>query len=113
MSLAEKARLLKEDFDNVSNKGFDVGYGYGYDDGYDDGTNTGYFIGLEDGKQAEYDAFWDGIQDYGNRVDYQSGFANWASEYIRPKHKITIVNQDSNQYCIFQRCKNLKKIENF
>ena len=30
----------------------------------------------EAGKKAEYDAFWDAFQDYGNRTDYKYAFAN-------------------------------------
>lgn len=37
--------------------------------------------------QSEAD-FWNSVQDYGNRTDYQSGFRQWNCEYIRPKHKI-------------------------
>lgn len=71
----------------------------------------GYVEGYDAGKKAEYDAFWDGIQNFGNREDYQQGFKSWGNEYIQPKYKITIVNQNEKQHCIFRNCRNLKKIE--
>ena len=45
------------------------------------------------GKKAEYDAFWDGIQNYGNRTDYNQGFKNWiGAKSIIPKYPIRTLN---------------------
>lgn len=82
MSIAEKALLLKEDFDEV----------------YDAGKN------------AEYNAFWDNIQQNGNRDFYEYGFYYWDSEYIRPKHKVVTSNRSRNLY-VFAYNRALKKIE--
>jgi hypothetical protein len=60
MDIAEKTLRLKTDFDDV----------------------------YEAGKKAEYDAFWDGVQDKGNRTNYASAFRNWGSKEINPKYLI-------------------------
>ena len=66
--------------------------------------------GFEAGKQAEYDAFWDAIQQNGNRDFYEYGFYYWDSEYIRPKHKVVTSNRSRN-LCVFAYNRALKKIE--
>lgn len=40
------------------------------------------------GKNAEYDMFWDSIQQNGNRQDYWGTFAFWADEIFKPKYPI-------------------------
>lgn len=70
-----------------------------------------YAEGVEAGRKAEEDAFWEVFQDGGNRTDYQYAFYTWsAAEYIRPKYKIvpTTINGAAS---VFYRCKKLKKIE--
>ena len=47
-----------------------------------------YNHGFEAGKQAERDAFWDMIQNYGTRTEYAGAFALWNAAYIRPKYKV-------------------------
>ena len=44
----------------------------------------------EAGKQAEYDRFWDTLQDNGNRTDYNFGFSSsiWPQETFKPKYPI-------------------------
>ena len=51
----------------------------------------------EAGKKAEYDAFWDEYQDYGNRTDYVGGFSGvgWTDGFFKPKYNITISNADN------------------
>lgn len=51
---------------------------------------TAHDIGVETGKQAQYDAFWDNYQDGGNRTNYQYGFAGvgWNDETFKPKYDI-------------------------
>lgn len=80
----------------------------GYDNGYQDGLVSG--EAYEKGKQAEYDAFWDAIQENGKRTEYAYAFARWASEYIRPKHKVVLTVAGS-QKNIFYMNKYVKKIE--
>lgn len=62
MNIAEKTLQLKQDFDDV----------------------------YEAGKKAESDVFWDIIQDYGNRTNYDYAFAGigWIEETFKPKHDI-------------------------
>ena len=43
------------------------------------------------GKQAEYDAFWNSLQQSGNRTDYTSGFVgeSWNDTTFKPKYRMT------------------------
>lgn len=45
---------------------------------------------LEAGKQAEYDRFWDVVQQNGNRVDYRYAFGGdgWTKETFKPKYDL-------------------------
>lgn len=63
----------------------------------------------EAGKKAEYDNFWDSIQNYGNRVDYAWAFRYWNCDYIRPKNKVvpTVVGSLNQMF----KESNIKKIE--
>lgn len=49
-----------------------------------------YSHGVEQGKQAEYDKFWDNYQNNGTRRDYHYAFAGegWTSELFFPKYDI-------------------------
>lgn len=64
------------------------------------------------GKQAEYDSFWDSLQNYGKRTNYSYGFsgAGWSNATFRPKYDI--VCKPANG--LFQSCTigNLKRILN-
>ncbi len=52
---------------------------------YDKGVTDG----IEAGKQAAYDAFWDSLQQNGNRVSYQSAFGSgWNDENFKPKYDL-------------------------
>lgn len=71
-----------------------------------------YDNGVADGKQAEYDAFWDGFLENGERKVFTMAFANWGCEYIRPNRKIIFTYIDVDRaYSVFQRCKKLKEIK--
>lgn len=65
-----------------------------YDEGYD--------VGVEDGKKAEHDAFWDAYQQNGNRTDYGNGFggSGWNDETFSPKYNIVV----ANAYMLFRAC---------
>lgn len=56
--------------------------------------------GKAEGKQAEYDAFWDAYQDNGNRTDYQYAFAGlcWDDVTFKPKYDIVTKTGYSGQY---------------
>jgi hypothetical protein len=59
----------------------------------------------EAGRKTEYDAFWDGLQDYGNRKDYNQGFKNWiGAKTISPKYPIKTQNISE----LFRNCENLE-----
>lgn len=47
-----------------------------------------YEAGIEEGKKAEWDAFWDSYQDYGNRRNYNTLFYNsgWTAITFKPKY---------------------------
>lgn len=53
--------------------------------GWNEGMQQGYNLGLEEGKQAEYDDIRDIMQGYGNRTDYSHFLSN--SSYIIPWFK--------------------------
>lgn len=59
--------------------------------------DAGRVSGVEDGKQAAYDTFWDIYQVNGDRTDYSSAFMNkyWTDELFNPKYKIrpNVMNQ--------------------
>ena len=48
-----------------------------YDDGY------------EAGKEAEWNAFWDSLQQNGKRTDYSYAFVNWRKDIFTPKYDIS------------------------
>ena len=101
MTIAEQLARAKTDLDDV--------YEAGYNKGLTDAPPSGdYQDGFEAGKQAEYDAFWNDIQDNGNRDEYSYGFLRWGSEYIRPKYKVipTVASGASNT---FYRCLNYRR----
>jgi len=52
--------------------------------------------GMEAGRQAAYDWFWDTYQEMGNRKDYDRAFAGigWHEETFRPKYLIRPVASD-------------------
>lgn len=65
----------------------------------------------EAGMKAENVAFWDAVQNYGNRDTYNYAFAYWDKfEYIHPNHKIVPTNA-SGCYAMFLSNKGIKKIE--
>lgn len=84
MSIAEKLVAIAENEQRV--------YDAGYEKGKAEGGNTeeAYNKGVADGKQAEYDAFWDAYQENGNRTHYQNGFSGacWNSENFKPKYPL-------------------------
>lgn len=57
---------------------------------YDTGKETGRLEGVASGKQEEYDAFWNALQENGDRWDYNYGFAGtgWNATTFRPKYSI-------------------------
>lgn len=68
--------------------------------------------GVEKGKQAQYDEFWDSLQEYGKRTNWSYVFSGygWNDKTFKPKYDITF-EQGTD---IFRSCQvtNLKKILN-
>ena len=72
-----------------------------YEAGYEKGKAEGgdptaaYEKGVEDGKQAEYDAFWDSFQykDGALRTSYEYGFYGWRGACFKPKHNLILSGQ--------------------
>ena len=50
------------------------------------------------GKQAEYDAFWDELQQKGKRRNYWGAFASWTDEIFKPKYPIVATTTKSMFY---------------
>ena len=52
--------------------------------------NDGLADGLEQGGKAEYDAFWDANQDFGNRTNYEYAYRRegWTDDNFKPKYLI-------------------------
>lgn len=53
--------------------------------------------GIEKGRKIEYDSFWDGFQNKGERKEYSYAFVNWHHEEIKPKYPI--YSALLNQFC--------------
>ena len=69
-------------------KGFYDGYHNGLENGLEEGYNNGYTKGEIDGRQAEYDEFWDSFQRNGTRPNYYYAFYYWRDEVYNPKYSI-------------------------
>lgn len=65
--------------------------------------NEGYTAGIEQGKQAEYDRFWDALQYDGERTNYERCFTGtgWSAETLKPKYDLVCNESTANmfQYC--------------
>lgn len=62
--------------------------------------------GVEEGKQAEYDAFWDAYQQNGARRAYENAFGGngWTAQTLKPKFNIVVEGSMASlfQYCAFE-----------
>ena len=56
------------------------------------GDSGSYDEGYADGKQAQYDEFWDGYQQNGNRYNYNNAFCGvgWTAKIYKPKYPIIV-----------------------
>lgn len=97
MSIAKKLQTIAENEQKV------------YDKGYSDGAaqgGGGYDQGFAEGKQAEYDALWDALQDYGNLKNYNRKFyRSWEVDILNPKYPI--VPTDATSMCQESKFKNV------
>lgn len=115
--LGTTEKINAQDFPDKVTEVYEKGYIKGDVDGYDKGVsagfreceethvgleqaafNTGLEEGEENGRQAEYDRFWDNYQDYGNRTNYGYGFCaiGWNNETFKPKYTIY-----GGNYCFY------------
>jgi hypothetical protein len=67
-------------------------YSLGKTDGYGEGLDVGTAEGIEQGKQAQYDEFWDNFQQNGKLMDYRYAFngAHWNNKTFNPKYPMHI-----------------------
>lgn len=86
MTIADQITKLKQDFDEVKQAGYNEGFEAGKSEGGD--TNAAYRQGVAYGKQAEYDAFWDGYQNQGLSSLRKYQFYNWNADVFRPKYNL-------------------------
>ena len=109
VSITEKLASATANVEKVFRSGEEQGYFEGYMNGLCAG---GHIDGYQAGKKEEYDAFWNMIQDHGNRTDYGQAFRNWRSrtEYLRPKYKV-VPTASTSAMNTFYNCEGLKKVE--
>ena len=72
----------------IDNEACDKARAEGYTAGHAAGYGKGQADGIEQGKQAEYDRFWDAYQQSGNRTDFQYAYGGigWTDETYKPKY---------------------------
>ena len=92
MSIAEKLTAIAQNQQAV----YDAGYAAGQVASGDAEAvyQQGVTDGIEQGKQAEYDRFWDAFQENGNKKTYRYAFAGggWSEETLIPKYPINIID---------------------
>ena len=134
MSIADKLTTIAENQQKVYDAGYSVGKSAGYQNAKSEIEEVTVTPTLEaqeilptepnliskvtvksgqalydEGKQAQYDAFWDTYQQNGKRKNYHIGFAGfgWAKETLNPKHRISIVDTNTSSNFasqMFYRC---------
>lgn len=74
--------------------GVDTVYAKGETEGYTQGYTEGETAGIEAGKKAEYDAFWDRMQEYGNRTKYAMAFCMsiFPLPEFKPKYNMNVTD---------------------
>ena len=63
MSIAEK-------FEVIADAVYEKGELMGYENGRNEGLEEGYASGVIEGKEAEYNTFWETYQNKGNQTNY-------------------------------------------
>lgn len=90
---------MPQEVNRVFDAGADIGYTTGYDHGKEAGIEEGYktgydhgtMEGIEEGRRAEWNDFWDSVQNYGKRTNYTYGFAgvSWTNRNFKPKYNMS------------------------
>ena len=88
-------------------EGYDQGYAVGNTEGYEKGKTDGVAEGVEQGKQAEYDRFWDTYQENGNKTNYNYAFAGfgWNDETYKPKYSFPQKGAKASGQNMYQNAK--------
>ena len=87
----------------------DQGYQDGHTEGFEHGQKMGLTEGEAQGRKAERDAFWEMLQEGGNRTDYQHAFRQvFTDATFVPKYNITPTN--ANQMFVNCKITNLKAL---
>lgn len=94
-------KINAQDFPQRITQVYDIGIAKGHNDGYSEGYNAGQSEceqshetikseSFEEGKQAEYDRFWDAYQANGSRGQYQYAFCLFDDETFKPKYDLVL-----------------------
>ena len=107
MTIAKKLQTIAENEQRV----FDAGYEKGKNEGGN--TEEVYNKGVADGKQAQYDEFWDKFQNYGNRTYYGYAFAGncWHTDLLKPKYPIVLPNTSGCNRAMFAYMNRFSELE--
>lgn len=78
--------------EEVYKAGKAVSYDVGFEVGKQEGISEGIEQGKEIGAQAEYDKLWNGVQNYGNRTNYEYAFfgESWNDNTFYPKYDMIL-----------------------
>ena len=100
MSIATEIQRLQEAKADIKaaieEKGVEVGNGL--IDGYADKVDEVYDKGISEGKESQYDLFWDNFQNKGALKPYVCAFRRWDESAFYPKHDILVSPSDGNDY---------------
>lgn len=108
--IAERLERIARNEQLIYNAGVEKGKAEAEKDGY----KRGYADGIEQGKQAEYDAFWDEFQNNGNRTNYAyafygSGSGEFWGERFAPKYDMQPTDATSMFQYSYNSTINLKE----
>lgn len=96
MSVADKLTTIANNVERVFLAGENRGEKRGLETGYAVGYGEGKEVGIAEGKQAEYDKFWDEYQQDGKRTAYVNGFTvGFSDENFFPKYDIVAKSANS------------------
>ena len=70
---------------------YETGFAAGYDQGMGEGLEVGRQNGIEDGKTEAYNAFWDDVQNNGERTEYRHSFGPiFDDNNFKPKYNLNV-----------------------
>lgn len=108
-ALTATAEAIRSKTDSTEPITFDMDDGFksaveGIATGGGGDTEAAYEQGVADGKKAEYDAFWDEIQQNGKRTNYALGLCgnHWTKHNFKPKYPINPVGSAENCFAYWQ-----------